>query len=58
MKKREFTERTEALINQILPQAGKLVLDIGNVNDLLIEIRKRKAEFDKDDDSPEVGSDG
>jgi hypothetical protein len=45
MSKREFTELTEKLIDQILPQVGGIVLDIGTVNDLCIEIRRRKAEW-------------
>lgn len=35
----EIRTMADALLNQILPQAGKLVLDISNVNELAMAIR-------------------
>lgn len=44
MQDKEYAELVNKFIEQVLPQAGKLVLDIGLVNDLCIETRKRMTE--------------
>jgi hypothetical protein len=40
----ELLSRTDALLNQVLPQARHLVLDIGNTNELCNLITKMKQE--------------
>lgn len=44
MTRREYDLAVERLIDQILPQAGRIVLDIGNLNDLSMENTRRLKE--------------
>jgi hypothetical protein len=38
----EFIEQVDRFVEQVLPQAGKLVLDIGNLNDMCMNLDKYK----------------
>ena len=44
----EFAEEVGKLMDQVLPQAGRLVLDIGRVNHICLQVTAKSREWNPD----------